>query len=236
MPRVRFLARNEAYGRVFDAPVSGVKCVPEWFVAADKHSHGEVSFAANGRLDKTVKTCGPTFDAMTAGYVFSLPCDVMVSQLDDGSVDWNWSNTLYAPVELHDKSQLGGMPFDAEYFHDEFVGKFLTMWVPKLPDGYSLLVVHPMWRYDLPFMVLPGIIDYDSYGLGINFFFLLRRGFEGLLRCGTPIGQVMPFKRQNWKSEVGVLGEEEYLVEYDSMRKYMENAYKKLNHSKKVWG
>jgi hypothetical protein len=37
--------------------------------------------------------------------------------------------------------------------------------------------------------------------MGIHFPFLLKKGFEGIIPAGTPLAQIIPFKRDNWVSE-----------------------------------
>jgi hypothetical protein len=58
------------------------------------------------------------------------------------------------------------------------------------------------------FTILPGIVDTDEYYAPINFPMVINDpNFEGLIPKGTPIAQVIPFKRESWKMEIG--GEKE---------------------------
>jgi hypothetical protein len=55
-----------------------------------------------------------------------------------------------------------------------------------------------------PFTILDGIVDTDSYNAPVNFPFVLNDwGFEGLIPAGTPMAQVIPFKRESWQMEIG---------------------------------
>jgi hypothetical protein len=51
---------------------------------------------------------------------------------------------------------------------------------------------------------LPGIVDTDTYTANINFPFVLNNPeFEGTILAGTPIAQIIPFKRETWKMSYG---------------------------------
>jgi len=55
---------------------------------------------------------------------------------------------------------------------------------------------------DSPFQIFTGVVDTDAYDQAVNFPFGLKDPeFEGLIPAGTPIAQVIPFKRTSWKSE-----------------------------------
>ena len=81
----------------------------------------------------------------------------------------------------------------------------IFIWLSKvsiqLPKGYSALIMHPLNRYDLPFITLGGIVDADHTISNTNIPFFLKKGFEGIIERGTPIAQIIPFKRENWISQ-----------------------------------
>jgi hypothetical protein len=64
------------------------------------------------------------------------------------------------------------------------------------------MISHPANRFDLPFTTLSGIVDSDTALHEGNLPFFIKEGFEGLIPKGTPIFQIIPFKRENWKSEI----------------------------------
>jgi len=41
----------------------------------------------------------------------------------------------------------------------------------------------------------------DPVNGGGNYPFFLNRGFEGIIPVGTPMCQIIPFKRETWKAE-----------------------------------
>jgi hypothetical protein len=49
---------------------------------------------------------------------------------------------------------------------------------------------------------MTGVVDTDTFPVPVNFPFFVREDFDGIIPEGTPIAQVIPFKRTDWKSEV----------------------------------
>jgi hypothetical protein len=66
------------------------------------------------------------------------------------------------------------------------------------------MFTHPINRPDLPFYTMTGIVDTDTFPVPVNFPFFIREDFDGIIPEGTPIAQVIPFKREDWKADVDV--------------------------------
>ena len=79
------------------------------------------------------------------------------------------------------------------------VYKWTNHFYLKTPKGYSTLFVHPLNRTDLPFYSLNAVVDTDDFPLTVQFPFLIKKDFNGLIPAGTPIMQAIPFKRDDWK-------------------------------------
>jgi hypothetical protein len=79
----------------------------------------------------------------------------------------------------------------------------MNPWSIKTPKGHSVLFVQPFHRESI-FTILPGIVDTDTYNSPVNFPFVLNDiNFEGLIPAGTPMAQIIPFKREKWSLEFG---------------------------------
>jgi len=57
-------------------------------------------------------------------------------------------------------------------------------------------------NFNLPFITTTGIMDTDKWGIWGNQPFALQSGWEGVIPAGTPIIQVFPFKRDDWKHRI----------------------------------
>ena len=148
---------------------------------------------------RTLKQCPPFVDAMTAGFLIPLPCDV---HCDRGRFDWDWDlptpstpEQTMAPLNFHVAAQLEGSPL-AEGNRPAI--KFNSFWTNELEPGWSLLATHPINRFDLPFRTLTGLIDCDRFHeIGIFFPALWTDpDYVGVLPKGLPVVQCIPVKRE----------------------------------------
>jgi hypothetical protein len=96
------------------------------------------------------------------------------------------------------------------------------------------MFIHPTYRPDLPFYILPAIVDTDKHPLIINFPFFIKEGFTGVIEFGTPMVQAIPFKRDNWESKTSFsnISQEEL---FQGAKRKLGNRYKTFFRSVKVW-
>lgn len=172
-------------------PVLARAALPVWlrempgFVAAD---------SLGGEDVRTVKQCPPFLDALGAGLLMRLPCDIVVTE-DEMAWDWPFpvitdAPLSRAPLGVHVPEQAVGTPFDPA---GALVVKFMNFWTLETPPGVSLLFCHPLNRGPVPFKTLAGIVDCDRFSDGyVHFPALLDPGFVGTLLQGTPVAQVIP--------------------------------------------
>jgi hypothetical protein len=148
---------------------------------------------------KTVKKCPPFLDAMQAGFLMPLPCDITV---EDGQFEWDWRDlppfprhTPRSPLSFHLASQVTDSPLHPG---ESLVLKFQNLWTIETEPGWALLVTHPINRPDLPFQTLTGLVDTDSYKDNYVHFPALWTdpGFRGVLPRGTPVAQCVPLRRE----------------------------------------
>ena len=174
------------------------KVVPDWYREMDRFVGGSLEVFPNST--KTAKTCVPFLDSLTVGYCIPLAFDVLVSFTEDGALSTTWSTTDASPVVHRESKYASTLP--VPHGHLPYHLAWFVQHVIKLPKGYSALVTHPFNRFDLPFTTLSGIVDVDwaMYGGVLPFF--LKEGFTGVIPAGTPIAQVIPFKLENWKSQL----------------------------------
>jgi hypothetical protein len=112
----------------------------------------------------------------------------------------------------------------------------MNPWSIKTEPGYSTLFVPPFHRESI-FTILPGVVDTDQYSAAVNFPFVLNDwGFEGMIPAGTPMAQVIPFKRESWKMSLGSNKEIEKDKEITiNVRSRFFDAYKSFYRQKKEY-
>ncbi|HEV7249643.1 MAG TPA: DUF6065 family protein [Shinella sp.] len=186
-PRLTFLCRKEDEG-VIPAPVRAKTALPDWFRKLPAIDETQVSPTNSGI---TVKRCMPFLDAMATGWVIGLAASVRMEISDGGkTVDcgWDFDRTL---VSNHASHQVAGNPREPLP-----PCKFHNYWTIRTPPGWSCLFVPPLNRPNGVFEVVAGVVDTDTYQSEIHFPFFAT-GEDGLhmLERGTPIVQVIPFRR-----------------------------------------
>ena len=64
----------------------------------------------------------------------------------------------------------------------------------------------------------------------------VKKGFEGIVERGTPMFQIIPFKRNNWESSFSFLQEGELDIKYDRdikatiVNNYVKNFWEKKSY------
>ncbi len=214
----------------FFPPKPAVKEVPEWYKHTPEYigEHGRKIVDPNVTVH-TIKKCMPVFDAMTAGYILYTQVDIQVFQ-KDGLPYYIWAEQNFIdfhPVEqasLHPNSN--NMPYP----------KWMNTYAITTPPGYSILFTQPMHRNSI-FTIFPGIVDTDKHLSPVAFPFVLNdTKWEGLIPAGTPMAQVIPFKRDSWKHKIGSDKErKEQNLSWLKLRTMFLNSYKKQFWSRKEY-
>lgn len=178
-------------------PMPASKFLPNWYKQMPSYSDdvdGKKKPHPDYLTTASIKRCVPVFDAISAGYLITTAVDIYVSQVD-GRPWFQWTQGNY--ISFHANQQLSLHPTST----GADAPKINNFWGIKTPIGYSCLFVPPLHR-DNQIVIFPGIVDTDTYHVPTNFpFSLANPKFEGIIPKGTPFVQVIPFKRENWKSE-----------------------------------
>jgi hypothetical protein len=221
--------------------------IPSWYKNIDSYIGQEKKPVGNGSTTATIKRCMPVFDAMVSGYILLTYVDIFVSQkkiiyLDEDYFIKNKEKREFSeqeiiekklkktnphyewpslnPIDFHPIEQAPNHP--SRNGHHVSYPKWINPWAIKTPPGYSTLFVQPFHRESV-FTILPGIVDTDTYSNPVNFPFTLNDvEFEGLIPAGTPMAQVIPFKRESWEMS---LGSEKELKEHEDILKSLRTKF-----------
>lgn len=196
-------------------PVPAVRKLSDWYSELTRFENGMPS----------LKGCSPFFDAISAGYMLLTQCDIEFYQNGNRISVRVLDDAYEAFVEDRDKYAI--LPFPEVHGHSMDHFHWWPSWSMTLPEGYSAFYIHPLNRYELPFITTNGIVDNDKFSVPGRVPFFLREGFTGIIPSGTPYMQVIPFKRDDWSMSITHL-------EYDDAVKRIDDAneaYRKAGHS-----
>ncbi|MEC9347715.1 MAG: hypothetical protein VYB54_15925 [Pseudomonadota bacterium] len=196
------------YAAHLPGPAPATTALPDWLRTMPAEA---ASAVLGGAMVRTLKQCPPFIDAMRAGVLFPLATDLSV---DGGELAWDWDLPRHpvgrqtrAPVGVHVPEQASGAPFALP--DSQFVVKFTNFWTIGLPEGWSMLFVHPLNRLDLPFRTLAGVVDCDRWRDGFVHFPAVWTDpdFTGTLPAGTPVAQGIPFPRNVLELDIAEMDE-----------------------------
>lgn len=199
--KITFRAFNSDAGLNGIIPSPASKALPKWFKSISQFIGNNKSFDldSSNNPNLTVKACSPFLDSLIAGYVIYLENDILVKKID-GEISVQWTRGGNNLVSSHSVEQIDSKQIPSGFYKIPL--KFENSWSIITPKGYSALIVHPLNRTDLPFYTLSGFVDTDDYHLPVNFPFVMRDDFEGIIEAGTPIAQIIPVKRELWAHKI----------------------------------
>lgn len=238
--KIKFYPVTIQTGKLIEPPTPASKYnIPDWFRKLPKYNFGASKFFYNGMTNLTVKSCLPVVDGFTSGYTINLHCDIQVTQ-ENGKTIFRWSYMqpgVPEPVRERVKTYIptDTCGWDGIDGYEDLNFNWFPSWSIKTPKGYSSIFTHPINRVDLPFYTLGGVIDTDGWGDPGNHPFLLKKGWEGIIPKGTPIVQVIPFKRENWSSDADKTMTDEYDKQLSKRDSYLKDYYKKFIWSSKSY-
>ena len=186
-------------------------------------------------LPFSLKACSPFLDSITSGYMLLTPCDIAIDNegYDDTHISWNGAQD-FDPIGIrHDPEVNELLPIPEGHSAQHFTWQLQLCF--KIPEGYSVIVTHPLNRHDLPFSTLSGTIDGPYTITTGQLPFFIKKSFNGIIPKGTPFAQVIPFKTENWnsKEDVSILTEELFnkMSARTSQHWYKKNKWKKKKYN-----
>jgi hypothetical protein len=222
--KIRFI-KNRPWLSLASASKPGpvIKTIPDWYKNADRFAQNPMTgkpweLPSGGGKVPTWKSCPAIYDIMGSGYVYKTPCDLEFTEDASGNIQVKVLDPKNKDF-IQDRMPMPQFEHPLGYHAKHFA--WWADWAVELPEGYSALYTQPFNRFELPFLTTSGIIDNDHVHLPGTMPFFIVKGFTGILPAGTPYAQILPFKRENWSSEVDVALSQEQM-----MLKNQENSAK----------
>lgn len=216
---IKFKALDKRGFETAPPPYPAVDNIPDWFRNAtpyyksENNPDGKKFMMINGESNANFKKCTPMLDAMMVGYIISSWADIYVAPVEQEGVHPEIQSRTQRPVFTPHADTTGEIQAPPGY--SNYIYKYNNTWVAQTPPGYSILVVPLLGHRDVPFSCVPAIIDSDEPSIELAPPMFLKEGFSGIIERETPLFQVIPFKRDNWKAEIGFYepGEFETIME-----------------------
>lgn len=225
------------------SPQPSTKFFPSWVKnlgsCEDKdYNNVKVPYVSrNGNLqgNQTIKKCVPVTDMMGAGYTIPLWMTMVVEKTEE-SIHFNWglSNEKdRVPLASHHIDQVRNS-FLAEQGHGNQIFKLTSPWRITTPKGVSCLLISPFYS-NPPLKILPAIVDTDQQH-EINFPFLYNPEIgDHIIDAGTPLVQVIPFRRETWVGKISSFPHTLWEKEDAKYNSKLYDVYRRMFHSKKKY-
>jgi hypothetical protein len=219
---IKFFNWHEIPDGVYPRPAG--RPMPKWW--QEMNSYGgwgpnkdstERKVDINSGMDNaSIKRCQPIIDSMTLGYIIKTHAELYIESKHNDSIFLTEEicpapsviTTATYPRRVSDSPNSGTSfhPFGQAMEHpyskkqEQHLLKIFTPWTLKTPPGYSVIFHSPLNDQNEYFDVVPGVMDSDQFFPKLNFMIALKdKNFNGIIPAGTPLIQVIPFKREKWE-------------------------------------
>lgn len=212
-------------------PVPALAAMPEWY---KKSGTGHDDFyPVPHKSNGTVKKCVPFLDALTTGYTILAAADIFIKGFPDGGSGYTASSALdeclpNGLIGTHGAAQMGKFKYmDGNHI----VLKYQNPFMIETPKGFSCLFTPVLNSFELQskgLHFLSGIVDSDVYNVPIAFPFLFTNfEKEVIIEKGTPLVQVIPFKKEDWKMSMEPEDEAKIRGQYAKVTSRFKDSYKR---------
>lgn len=201
---IKFIANKTWLTKdVENIPEPYKKSMPEWYKKAHRYIVDPVTkkplLDNNENYMLSWKSCPAMMDIFISGYILKTPCDITFYINDENKIDCIIKDGRYQSF-CTKRPPMEGFNHPVGYYKEHFA--WLGDWGIESPPGYSVLYMTPANMFNLPFINTVGIIDGDSVSMPGSLPFFLVDGWTGTIPAGTPYLHIIPFKRDNWSSEL----------------------------------
>lgn len=235
---IKFLGLDELVYEAFEPPVKASKALPEWVKKLQNESEDFT----------TAKRCLPLVEASSEGYVWKSHSDIefVVKENEKKQIylDLNFpnKNNLFPIsehvriVDQHSPQQVyvkGDSPEETEKLHGgvcfKQVYKLNNLFVIETPKGYSCRFKSLSNSFNIPLQIFEGVVETDHFYQTVNFPFRYLGPpvpHKYLIKKGTPLVQIIPFKREKWTSSVGRVNIKKSRKQIVALQTKIKDAYR----------
>tara|TARA_B100000035_G_scaffold302422_1_gene300026 strand:+ start:296 stop:1108 length:813 start_codon:yes stop_codon:yes gene_type:complete len=230
---IKFIAASGFSGLVPE-PIPTYKQFPEWYSKLEttrgkfNRSNINPNLVFSEKGGRNASGCPGITDFLKQGYLIPAWCDILIRKTPKGKFVVQQVYDSHLPITLqqqeyktHDKSQFQTMP-DRDLPNGGEWLKLFAPWIIKTSPGISIMMTNPIWHRDTRFTTATGIFHSDASPFLMNWMFEWNVDIPNkftepekidedlqIIKTGTPLIQIIPFKRQNYKSSIEYVSQEE---------------------------
>lgn len=193
-------------------PIVAKSIQPDWWKKA------KVAEVVNGVTNKTIRSCPAMQDWLSSGYLILANRDIYVRNgvtvEDEGDRIFYTEDTVeheldtyasqtHPTVQMHDAFTYMG----SEEAPRKDAFKMSNPWCISTPPGYSCFYLDPFLFQNNFFAAWQGIIDTDKFNVNKDnsqIIFYPKVDHSFVITKGTPIVQIIPYKREEWVATYSV--------------------------------
>lgn len=204
----KWIKFNNTYPKMIDVfpnPEPSTKHIPDWYRKQPAYYNNDQNvYGGTQRL--TVKKCTAFFDVLSSGYMLLCPTDIFIDTTGDVPIFEipQQLKTLSNPIlGAHTAEQVSHYPIDLD-ININTILRINMVWVVSTNHGTSCLFIDPQHKDKIPLKAVSAIIDTDVFYSDGNFSFIVEKNFKGIIKKGTPLVQIIPFERNNWRHHINI--------------------------------
>jgi hypothetical protein len=187
----------------------------------------------------TIRHCPAISDSVNFGYIVYLPFDIFIDTTNDEKIFWKNPGVDFSL--FGEENNINLISYNNSFATQEFVSplyhkislKINTLWGIKTDPGYSVWITSPVAENNLPFKVIDAVVDTDKFFSCYPYSILIKKNFKGVIKEGTPLLQVIPFKRENFTSMIIEKDLNKIHQQNKKIKSVFINGYKKFFWSRK---
>lgn len=157
-------------------------------------------FKRIGKSQGSLRACAGTIDLLSAGATLPMWTNYYF-RLDPTGKDWEMASDDMSPeaninrVSAFSHGSTGSCPITSvRAVETGSYPKLVNPWRIETAPGWSSLIVPIYWEPNLNYDVVPAIVHTDFYHTA-NIVLNIKTDLEFMIKFGTPMVQIIPFKR-----------------------------------------
>jgi hypothetical protein len=247
---IEFKLHSSLDERVYDLPTPAKFLTPQWF--KELPSTVEDSPMTVQPSNLTLKTNLPFVDPFSLGYMAVSPYDIeLLDRRETLPVEMKNNPTVGVPESPALDFSYPGYPIIEQSdfvhhfgwkvptgFYDDVPYSWNFWFTIHTPPGYSVLITNPLNNNTLPWFTTNIVVDTDkNLVLDALPFFISKSASLGIIPKGTPLFQIIPFKRDNWVRKVAPITENNLQTHRSSTKPAREAQMQVPNvwYKQKIW-